>query len=159
MNTPTHNPQIYVVCLASYNNGNEHGEWLCASDYDLEEQIQKLLQSSPVAGAEEWAIHDYEDMPDLGENPDLERVKAIAQMIEEHGEGFLVYIKHFSDIDMYEERHEGEFETEVKFAHFYADNFMEIPTFLEYCIDYEAIANNLFSDGFVLHDGHVFNNN
>ena len=80
-------------------------------------------------------------------------------MVEEHGESFLVYMKHWDDVDRYEEKYEGEFETELEFAHIYADGFMEIPTFLEYCIDYEAIANNLFSDGFVLHDGHVFNGN
>lgn len=159
MNISTHNPQIYVVCLASYNNGAEHGKWLCASDYDLEEQIQKLLKESPVANAEEWAIHDYEDMPKLGTNPDIDRVIEIAEMVEEHGESFLVYMKHWDDVDRYEEKYEGEFETELEFAHIYADGLMEIPTFLEYCIDYEAIANNLFSDGFVLHDGHVFNGN
>jgi antirestriction protein len=154
-----HNPQVYVVCLASYNAGCTHGEWLCASDSDLEDQIEKLLEESPIEDAEEWAIHDYEDMPNLGTNPDIDRVIEIAEAVEEHGEGFLVYIKHWDDVRKYQERHEGEFETEVKLAHFYADNLMEIPTFLEYCIDYEAIANDLFSNGYVLHDGHVFNDN
>jgi antirestriction protein len=154
-----YNPQIYVVCLASYNEGHTHGEWLYASDYDLEEQIEKLLEASPVEDAEEWAIHDYEDMPNLGANPDLDRVIEIANAVEKHGEGFLVYIKHWNDVDKYEERHEGEFETELKFAWHYAEQSMEIPKELEKYIDYEAIANNLFSDGYVLHDGHVFNDN
>jgi antirestriction protein len=164
---PTHNPQIYVVCLASHNNGIEHGEWLDATDYDLEEQIQKLLETSPVEGAEEWAIHDYDDMPKLGANPDLETVREIAEMVGKHGEGFLAYTDYFlngnkemilADFGKYEDRYEGEFETEIKFAYFYAEQFMEIPKHLENYIDYEAIAENLFSSGYVLHNGHVFKN-
>jgi len=59
--TTTDTPRIYVACLASYNAGILHGEWIDATDADtIREAIQEMLKGSPTAGAEEWAIHDYE---------------------------------------------------------------------------------------------------
>lgn len=83
-------PRIYVACLASYNNGVLHGEWINANqDADsIREEIAKILRTSKypnvevtcpdcadstdptcatcnstgkVPSAEEYAIHDYED--------------------------------------------------------------------------------------------------
>ena len=57
----TDTPRIYVACLASYNAGILHGEWIDATDADtIREAIQEMLKRSPTPGAEEWAIHDYE---------------------------------------------------------------------------------------------------
>lgn len=84
------NPRIYVRCLAAYNNGLLHGDWIDAdqNEDDIYEGIRAILRSSPEAqqkctecdyegecndqsecpecGAdwavpEEWAIHDNED--------------------------------------------------------------------------------------------------
>ena len=61
------NPKIYVACLASYNEGRIFGEWIDA-DQDPEainEDIFNMLSKSPIANAEEYAIHDYEDFGSL----------------------------------------------------------------------------------------------
>lgn len=52
--------RIYVACPAAYNNGILHGCWIDA-DQDVDgiwSGINAMLKSSPIAGAEEYAIHD-----------------------------------------------------------------------------------------------------
>jgi len=40
MTTATDTPRVYVACLASYNNGILHGEWIDATDADeIREEI------------------------------------------------------------------------------------------------------------------------
>ena len=76
--------KIYVACLAAYNNGILHGQWIeASSDVDeLQKGVDKVLQSSPAPDAEEYAIHDYDDFPNLGEYPGLERIAEVTEMIE-----------------------------------------------------------------------------
>jgi antirestriction protein len=103
--TSTRQPRIYVACLASYNSGILHGKWIDAtSDRDeMQEAIDAILRASPcpnvtvthaetgeeVPSAEEWAIHDYDTFPDMGEYPGLDAVAEMADLIEtaqdEHG--------------------------------------------------------------------------
>lgn len=56
-------PKIYVACLAAYNNGILHGEWIDANQEAdaIRDDIAAMLKASPITDAEEWAIHDYED--------------------------------------------------------------------------------------------------
>jgi antirestriction protein len=57
-------PKIYVADLEAYNNGKLVGEWLDLTDYndadELMDAIQDVLKKS---GGEEYAIHDYENLP------------------------------------------------------------------------------------------------
>ncbi|APS58040.1 antirestriction protein ArdA [Piscirickettsia salmonis] len=57
-------PSVYIASLSDYNAGRFHGEWVSVDgDEDtLYEAIQNILSSSEEEGAEEWAIHDYEDL-------------------------------------------------------------------------------------------------
>ncbi len=52
-------PQIYVVCLAAYNNGILHGEWIDATQdvSTIYDEIHEMLAKSPIEDAEEFAIH------------------------------------------------------------------------------------------------------
>ena len=118
-------PRLYVACLASYNNGVLHGRWVDVDqDADsIRSEIAAILRESQypnvkvdcpecdgagcnecgdtgrVASAEEWAVHDYEGFGEihLGENPDLDKVAALAAAIEEHGEPFLAWAANASD--------------------------------------------------------------
>lgn len=80
-------PRIYVACLAAYNNGKLHGEWIDANQDadDLWKAINAILAKSPEPGAEEWAIHDYEGFEgiELGENPDIAFVSKLAEIIDD----------------------------------------------------------------------------
>jgi antirestriction protein len=58
---------IYVACLAAYNNGRLHGDWIdLEGDIDeegIQEGIDWILSHSPEPGAEEYAVHDSAGLP------------------------------------------------------------------------------------------------
>lgn len=79
--------KIYAACLASYNNGTLYGKWIdVAGEWvdDIRDQIQNMIEASPTPGAEEYAIHDYDDLPNFGESPDLQAIADYARLVEEY---------------------------------------------------------------------------
>jgi antirestriction protein len=82
-------PRIYVACLAAYNSGWLHGAWIAVED-DADAvwaAIAAMLKASPVAGAEEFAIHDYEGFGgvEIAEYAGVDRVVEIAGFLRERG--------------------------------------------------------------------------
>ena len=79
---------IYVACLASYNAGKLYGAWIeldYIDDLDqLQEEVQEMLAESPIPNAEEWAIHDTENLP--GDTIGLEIAWNTHEIIKEHGD-------------------------------------------------------------------------
>lgn len=123
-------PRIYVACLAAYNNGILHGEWIDADQTvgELHEAVQRMLAVSPEPGAEEWAIHDVEGFGPLrlGEYESLERVAAIAAGISKHGEAFTAWLSYDSDRDSvqlqaFEDAYLGEWESLRAYAEDHAE--------------------------------------
>lgn len=79
-------PRIYVACLAAYNNGHLHGQWIDATSdqTEMSEAVQAMLTKSPVADAEEYAIHDMEGLPpSFGEYVGLDTVAAYVSLLED----------------------------------------------------------------------------
>ena len=76
--------KIYIACLAAYNSGHLHGKWIDVSSdaEEMEKEAQKVIKTSPVPDAEEWAIHDYDNFPNMGEYVGLEKIAEITDMIE-----------------------------------------------------------------------------
>ena len=85
-------PRIYVASLSDYNAGRLHGAWLDAAQEPevLAAAVQAVLDASPEPGAEEFAIHDYEEFGPwrIGEFEPLGTVAMIANGIAEHGLAF-----------------------------------------------------------------------
>lgn len=85
-------PRVYVASLADYVDGRLHGRWLdVTGDVDeLNEGVKAMLAASPMLGAEEWAIHDYEGFGParLDEYESLATVARLAEGIRKHGEAF-----------------------------------------------------------------------
>lgn len=107
-------PRLYVACLASYNNGVLHGRWIeASSDVDeMQDEINAMLRESKfpnvtvkcpecegiagiscdtcnstgsVPSAEEWAMHDSEDLPScFGEYPGLQAIADYVEFLEDH---------------------------------------------------------------------------
>lgn len=124
-------PRIYVACLASYNAGRLHGEWIDAdqSAKEIGADIADMLQRSPVALAEEWAIHDYEGFGALrlSEWESMERVAAIAASISEHGLAFAAWLSYDSeqdpaDVSAFEDSYRGDWATLREYAEEFADS-------------------------------------
>jgi antirestriction protein len=128
MSTP---PRIYVACLAAYNAGCLHGEWIDAdqSADDIADAVQAMLASSPEPGAEEWAIHDYEGFGSLrlSEWESFERVSAIAQGIAEHGPAFAAWLSYDCDREpvddsAFQDAYRGEWDSLRAYAEDYAES-------------------------------------
>ncbi len=171
MQTVQVTPKIYVACLASYNNGILHGQWI-EINKDAEavrDEIQDMLGSSPVCGAEEWAIHDYDDFGGLRieEGTGIESIVELVKFIEEHEElgiAVLEYCGH--DIDsataMLEDNYHGEYDSELDFATQLFDDIYahSIPEPTRYYINYKSFRDDIFIDSYysleVGYKTHVF---
>ena len=81
--------RIYVADLAAYNAGHLHGEWIDATEDpdDIQIKIDVMLKRSPIFGAEEYAIHDFEGFEGyrLGEYDGIQKAHDVAVFIAEHG--------------------------------------------------------------------------
>ncbi len=112
-------PRIYAACLAAYNNGYLHGRWIDATQdpEDIQAEVSAMLRESPVSGAEEWAIHDFEGFEGarLEEYSGIEKAHALALFIVEHGRLGAGVLDHVSgDLDAAEvafEHYAGEHQT------------------------------------------------
>jgi antirestriction protein len=151
-------PRIYVACLAAYNNGYLHGEWIDANQdaESLYEEVRKILSASPISRAEEFAIHDFEGFGDIriNEYTGLETISELAEFLLEHGElGAAVY-EYANNIDeakkLLEECYYGEFASEEDFVYYWTHEVdcREIPAYLQYYIDYKAMARDFFINDF-----------
>lgn len=79
--------KVYVAHLGAYNSGKLRGGWLVPdADSDiLESQIKDALRVDNDEDFE-WAVHDYDSFPNLGEHPGLDKLAAVAGLLEEHEE-------------------------------------------------------------------------
>lgn len=131
-----------------------------------------MLKRSPEAGAEEWAVHDFENFQgiELSESPDLARVSSLATVLEVYGKAFALWYEY----------HDGQYidsaELEEKFleqwqgAHAskssFADNLLEdtgqlrqLPEWAQNYFDTERFARDLELSGdytFVSNEGQVY---
>jgi antirestriction protein len=149
----TDTPRLYVACLASYNAGILHGEWIDATDADeIREAIQTMLSKSREPMAEEWAIHDYEGFGPirLSESEDIDRVGELAAMIEEHGPAFAAYADHMGIDHATEESFQDAFCGQWDSEQAYAENLFDelylsdVPEHVQPYIDYESFARDIF---------------
>jgi uncharacterized protein YjbI with pentapeptide repeats/antirestriction protein len=119
-------PKVWIASLSDYNNGDLVGKWVDATSVEsLEEGAEEVLAMSRQPGAEELAIHDYDNFGAfggiLGEYPNYDDVVAVAQMIEEHGPVAFAAAKALggSDIDDIANlivHYTGEFRTDIELA-------------------------------------------
>jgi antirestriction protein len=151
MTDETSNIKIYVACLAAYNNGILHGRWIDATQGEdhIWEGIKAMLAESPIPGAEEHAIHDYEGFEGarIEEYSGIAEVAELAVFIDEHGEIAGKLVEHFGDLDAareaIEDHYAGEYKSLADFAQELTEQSTEIPASLEYYIDWERMARDL----------------
>jgi len=149
-----YNPEIYVACLASYNNAILHGAWIDAtqSAEDIECEVQKMLSKSPESDSEEWAIHDHSDFGgvEISEWESFGNVSAIAVFLIDHGELGALVLEHcngnLKDSEKMLENYIGEFKSLEDYAIEYCNDCMDIPESLEPYFDYERFGKDLSYD-------------
>lgn len=152
----TEHPRIYVACLAAYNNGYLHGTWIDAMQEPeaIYTAVNVMLAASPVAGAEEWAIHDYEGFGNvrIEEYSSFKSVSEIASFLAEHGEIGAALLNHYSgDLgearDALEERYLGAYTSLADYMQEVTEETTPIPNALRYYIDYQAMARDAELNG------------
>ena len=153
LNYNENNPCIYVANLGAYNAGRMVGKWLDLTTFktveELKEAVDKIANYLGSIYGDEWAIHDYSNFPNMGENPDLEKVIEVAELVEEQGfEKINSFLEVFSieDLGYFEDSYCGHWNNFQEYAQDYFDNCYEVPEHLENYIDYEKFANDLNYD-------------
>ncbi|CAN5279721.1 antirestriction protein ArdA [soil metagenome] len=157
-NTPAFDlaaPAIYVADLAEYNNGRLVGKWIAIAGHTAATLLEEMTAFVSARGHEEWAIHDYNNLPLCSEWPDLEIVIETAQLVTSYDfETVSGYIDYFGteQLSEFEEKYQGAFATEEIFAHELVDDCYD----LEKCMgslsnyfDYGAFARDLFMGDYV----------
>lgn len=147
--------RIYVACLAAYNSGILHGAWIDATQdaWAIYDRISQMLRVSPVEGAEEWAIHDYEGFESvrIAEFSGIDRVAEIAAFISEHGRLGAELITHFGGIDeareAMEERYHGAYSDLADYVQGVTEECQTIPEYLRFYIDWQAMARDAEMSG------------
>lgn len=156
--------RVYIACLASYNDGRLFGQWMDV-DSDLHENIAAMLEASPVRGAEEWAIHDYELPFTIGEYEDIdslvERVEDLESLSDYERAGYEAYLDYYSTgtVEQFRDAYQGAYRTPLEFTESYVDDMGvldEVPEGLRYYFDMEAYSRDQFDDGYTFSNGHVF---
>jgi len=149
-------PRIYVACLAAYNNGHLHGVWIDAAQepWTIWDAVQDMLRASPIADAEEWAIHDYEGFGGvrIEEYTGFERVSELALFIAEQGEIGAALLDHFcGDLDetreALTERYHGSFASLADYVQELTEETTVIPHALRYYVDWQAMARDAEING------------
>lgn len=164
--------RIYVASLSDYNAGILHGVWIDVDGKDVDdimEEVREMLKASPATKqygdiAEEWAIHDHEGFHGLiGEYTGLDMVVALAEALEEHGEAYAEYLEYFGrdcgTVKDFKGRYLGEWDSEEDYAQNYVDDsglLAGVDETIQRYFDYEAYTRDLFMDGYVFLNGHVF---
>jgi len=156
--------RIYVACLAAYNNGALHGDWIDATQglEGINEDVQKMLIASPIEHAEEWTILDYEGFGSyrLSEYESFETVSEIAEFLEAYGEVGSELLGHFSSViearKAIEECYAGEYKSLADFAEEITTGTTCIPDNLSLYIDFERMGKDmeLSGDIFVIETAH-----
>jgi len=162
--------RIYAACLAAYNNGHLHGAWIDADQDagEIQDKITAMLAASPIKGAEEWAIHDYEGFEGapISEYQGIKSVAELAAFIAEHGALGGQVLAHFcGDLEesrsALDEHYAGEYPSLAEFAREITEQSVIVPQNLDFYIDYDAMGRDMaLCDVFTIETGfeeiHVF---
>lgn len=116
--------KIYVACLAAYNAGILHGRWVELTDPEtVRESIADMLKASPIPGAEEWAIHDYDlDGLECKEHEDVDLLCELAEAVDEHGRPFVIWWNNehgrtSSDVERFQDEYAGTYKSLEDYAY------------------------------------------
>lgn len=162
--------RIYVADLTAYYAGHLHGVWVDATQSldDIQAQVDAMLVASPVQGAEEYAIHDFEGFNGyrLGEHDGLNSAHEAACFLEEYPDFGGALLAHFNDLEQARKAAEddycGCYSSLADYAQELTEETTSIPQHLAMYIDYDAMARDMEYSGdvFTLETGfeqvHVF---
>ena len=152
--------KIYVASVADYNNGVPHGVWIDVEDTtmeDVQEQIDAMLAASPTepGTAEEWEIHDVEDIPrGLIWNglPKILEFAEYSRKYDYYQDPFYHWVDdgNVNNMDEFLDYFEGEYTSTEEFVEKYLDDLgdlQDLPDIIKYNIDFEGIWTDFKAGG------------
>lgn len=150
-------PRIYVANLAAYNAGRLKGKWIEPSTdaEELAEQVANAIGGN--VDRDEWAFHDYDAFPNMGETPPLEDVAAMAELLEEHPYAIVRAAQSFVDRDDVDALRDfldegyGVYESQRDYVESFIDDaggvVNAVPkNMLNFYFDYDAFGHDLSID-------------
>jgi antirestriction protein len=150
-------PKAYAACLGCYNSGRLKGIWVeLNQEIELiQSEIDEMLSTCPDTiydCHEEWAFHDYENMPSgLSEYESLEDLIEIAEFIEEHGQLGLALLNNSDNLAeacvAIEEKYQGAYESFEDYGYKMLNSLHDIPEYLESYIDCVRYTNDCINGG------------
>lgn len=158
-------PQIYVMCLNSYNSGLLHGLWvdLNQSEEKIQDDIQWMLSWSPLRNSgncEEWIITDSMNTSfEVGEYDSICMIKAKITLCEEFGKELFIFCENLGldpwdgeSIELFKNNFQGIYKNKEDFTEELLESMgifnelRKLPFNLEYYLDIEAITRDLIDD-------------
>ena len=154
--------KIWIGCLAAYNAGHLHGQWYTSEGDDIDdlsEYVREVIESSPVPDAEEYFIADHDGYdgiidgePSLQQVADAESLLGALECSGIEPEHFAVFCDNRGDepdvglIEAFEEAFCGVYDSRQDYAEELFDELYmhEVPEHIQFYIDYEAFARDLF---------------
>ena len=147
---------VYFANLSAYNNGRMIGGWLYPLAYDSFEAFAVAIKEV-THNADEVAVHDYDDFPNMGEYPDHEELYEVIHAVENsHIDNEILFLymanQHDYSVDLVEEAEESYISTCDDFEEFsndYADEQImcnvnkEAQQFVFNNFDYKGYARDL----------------
>ena len=156
---------VYFANLEAYNNGRMVGGWLYPLAYDTFDSFYIAIKEV-TRNADEIAVHDYDDFPNMGEYPDHESIYNLAHALDNSYLDNEIIIKYFNDYYGYdlEELEENIQDIEDAYINQY-DNFREFSDELadetiECTVNKDAqqfVFNNFDYDGYAIDLRHSYN--
>jgi len=155
---------MWFANLSAYNSGRLVGKWIYPLNYDSFDEFAKAIKEGTrdtVDYADEIAVHDYDNCPDMGEYPDHEELYNVIHAIEDSYIDNEILIKYMSNqndysVDLVQEAEESFITTADKFKDFayeYADEEIQNTVNAEAV---QFVFNNFDYDGYARDLEHSF---
>lgn len=162
------NYSIYVACLSSYNSGILYGKWIDVdqSEEDIREEIQKMLDSSPMKKyefCEEYAIHDYcLNGVEISEYESIESICDIVETMEYFNENYTLdlftemynYCNDLQEVkNLIDDKFIGCYDSISDYVYEHCHECYEmnkIPSFIQNHIDYDSMAKDFELSGDII---------
>lgn len=156
-------PAVYVGTYRKYNNGSLYGQWVDITSFDSYDEFYDYLRRLHGDEADpELMFQDYENFPESMYSESGMSEETFNKIIEfaesENGAALEAFYDYYGkDADDFEDRYEGEFDSEKDFAYMIVDELgWENIANKEFYFDYDMFARDLFLTDYVFLDGFVF---
>ena len=166
------NPAIYLGTYHKYNCGSLYGMWIDLTTFSTYDEFCEFCRRLHRDEYEpEFMTQDFEHYPQVwyheGGIPtrsEYERINKYAVLDEDKREAYEIFLDNYdedAEIEDFESRYEGKYESGEDFAEHLCEEcgyFNSLPQWLQCCIDYGAVWRTLDTGGnYSEFNGHIFN--